>query len=297
MAKELAKKCPFKFAVVKDLSEEEENVKNDDRDSAKFIQENSGGTLGKNLTNASHGKAGTINKLYPANKTTGEPAVDTKRAGIKVKVKETADIAAKQFPFTVAAHHLIPGNASLAAKACNLYKYMVKGKTVKSKSGKSWKIKANIGYNVNGAHNGVWLPGNYGIRKGTSPIKKKKWGDLVNSHTDWCLNYVVAVTKKNGAQFHDSHAEYSKAVLKLLNAISEALLGHQIGCTDCKKKDEVPPPYRIKTRLYNLSQYFKSQVKSGPVAWKLPWIASDKWKSEIIKNKKKFLKAYMDAEP
>jgi hypothetical protein len=48
------------------------------------------------------------------------------------------------------------------------------------------KAKGNIGYNVNARTNGVWLPGNYGVRP---------WG----------------------AQFHDAHKQYSKFVRKVLD--------------------------------------------------------------------------------
>jgi hypothetical protein len=60
---------------------------------------------------------------------------------------------------------------------------------------------------VNGAHNGVWLPGNYAIRRKTKlpkPIKGKSWSKLLQ-RPDWCFDYMVAVVRLKERQFHDAH--------------------------------------------------------------------------------------------
>jgi len=56
-------------------------------------------------------------------------------------------------PVQSAAHHIIPGNASLK-KSKRLMKYLhVDG-----------MAKGNIGYNINNHENGIWLAGNYALR-------------------------------------------------------------------------------------------------------------------------------------
>jgi hypothetical protein len=119
----------------------------------------------------------------------------------------------------------------------------------------------------------VWLPGNYFIRGATSPIKNTTWSALGDN--PWCLNYVAATTRVAQGQFHDAHEQYSEAVLKLLNKIAAILSIHE--CSHCKP-DKINPPFRIKGRLYALSQYFKSQLTSPPAAWKRPWFCSDRWR-------------------
>ncbi|MGH7674571.1 MAG: hypothetical protein ACREMV_04795, partial [Gemmatimonadales bacterium] len=60
-------KCPFNEQG-KDVAVEDEDVKNDDRDSADTLQDNNGGTLGRNLIKGSPdgwGASGTLNDLYP----------------------------------------------------------------------------------------------------------------------------------------------------------------------------------------------------------------------------------------
>ena len=54
-----------------------------------------------------------------------------------------------------------------------LINYMEDGKTVKTDGGKSYTIEGHIGYDVNGSHNGVWLPGNYAIKTARAERKRK----------------------------------------------------------------------------------------------------------------------------
>jgi len=61
----------------------------------------------------------------------------------------------KLFDATVAAHHLIPGNAALKESELFLSEEYL---------WKDGKAKGNIGYNINAKNNGVWSPGNYGVR-------------------------------------------------------------------------------------------------------------------------------------
>jgi A nuclease family of the HNH/ENDO VII superfamily with conserved AHH len=297
---QISEKCPFVDKSVAGCSEEEENVGNDDRRAVRSIQANSGGVLGENLIAARPGAPGTINNIYPPPKAESEKPVDTKRYnGGRVKVKDD-DFA---YPYMVAAHHLVPGNAALAKSS--LYKmYMKKGGKPRDKANSQYQyeIQENIGYNVNGAHNGVWLPGNYAIRRKAknlpASIKGKSWVKMMQKAPDWCFNYMVAVVKSKGAQFHDSHVEYSEKVLEYLEKICISLLNHHQACKQCKRKKEIPPPYSVKTRLYAFSKALLGKVRGHPSVWSSPWITSDRFKPLITGvNKKKFIKAYQEAQP
>jgi hypothetical protein len=67
------------------------------------------------------------------------------------------------FPLTCAAHHLIPAQASL--RDSKLVKWLVHGSvSSQTKSGKGQgKLSHNVGYDVNGSQNGIWLPGPYAL--------------------------------------------------------------------------------------------------------------------------------------
>ncbi len=291
LQEEMTANCPFCEDVQGAADNEGEHVEDDDLDDVQEVQANNGGTLGGNLNEGLNGKRGTWQGApYEPSTAQKAPANDSRRKNgeklakdwQKVRVPGSATIKTELYPFTVAAHHLIPGNAALYTDDDRLQNYMLKGKTV-SAEGKSWTIKYHIGYNVNGAHNGVWLAGNYAIRASTSPTRQS-WGDMGNE--DWQLNYVAACVKATGGQFHDAHGKYSEAVQKLLNKIAEKLAFHQANCLICKEKGgtQIPPPYLIKKRLYNLSTYFRQQLTSSPEEWRRPWFTSDRWRDVVFGN-------------
>ena len=287
--------CPFKDESEGPAEADPENIGDDDDDGVQEQQANNGGVLGTNLTEASAGKAGTVGGPFPPPTQQAMPARDTARNfGGKAWVPESDLLNGDAYPYTVAAHHVIPGNASLAPSS--LFPYMTQGETIQTESGKSWTIKHHIGYNVNGCHNGVWLPGNYAIRKYAPPSKRRKverlntsplggpkgganWSGLEEVHSDWQLHYVAAACKVTRAQFHDTHEAYSNNVKDLLNKIEAKVLAHQENCEDCAGKlgQEVPPPYVIKARLYAISAALRERVVGMPAAWKLPWFTSDRW--------------------
>jgi hypothetical protein len=286
LQQQLDEECPFSDDEPGVSQEEDENILKDDRNGVLSQQANNGGVLGENLEAGSPGKDGTVGGPFDAPSYTAA-AKDSKRSGgtLLAFIPGAGEVADGPYPFIVAAHHLVPGNAALAKSS--LMSYMKKGSSVTTESGKSFKLKYYIGYNVNGSHNGVWLPGNYAIRAAgapwqRSPIAGSSWSAL-GEHS-WCLNYVAAVSKVAGGQFHDAHAQYSSAVLQLLNKISFELFTHQDVCKKCEKKcgDEIPPPYLIKERLYNLSAYLRGQLKSNPLAWRRPWFTSDRWRDEAF---------------
>jgi hypothetical protein len=141
-----------------------------------------------------------------------------------------------------AAHHLIPGNASLK-KATLLRKFMT------DKDGGF--VSGDIGYDVNGIKNGIWLPGSYGVNAAT-PQFKKKWTAYEHQ-----VDYARMAMQTADAQFHDSHPEYSRNVHNTLNSIAGKMLHRKPGrCPICDNDlgDKMRPPYGLVERLNGVSQ-------------------------------------------
>lgn len=307
LEQDLEKECPFQLNVTGATDKEDEEQADDDLTDP---QENDATKLGTNLKQNRPGAPGTVEGPFPFPGGLEEnPQYDTKNKGKKakqgdrVRVPATGDVDAKAYPFQTAAHHLIPGNASLYNGDCDLWNYMEKGKQIEA-AGFTWTIKYHIGYNVNGNHNGVWLPGNYAlIKEGAkdSPTGKT-WSSLEeDGFVDWQLNYVAACCKAMQGQFHDEHSVYNENVRALLNLIAEYVSFHQVFCQECQKKfQEIPPPFIIKTRLYNISQYLRRRVTGNPQGWVRPWFTSNRWRDEVFgsatRPRSEFVDAYQAAE-
>ena len=275
--------CPFEVTGPDTSEEEDEHPAKDDLEAASSVQQNNGGTLGDNLAKGSPagwGKAGTINDIYPPRNRDKEPREDSKTDNSR-----RVSVGGSKYGYIVAAHHLVPGEAALAPSF--LYKkYMKKNATFTTPGGRSYKLKAHIGYNVNGNHNGIWLPGNYAIRKSKPTLNptKKSWSELIAKDPEWCYAYMTACCEQAQGQFHDSHTKYSSAVKDILNKVCVKLSLHQDACTKCESKTDIYPPYVLKVRLYLLSQYLRTQVRFKPGSWKNPWITSDRFKDEMMKR-------------
>jgi hypothetical protein len=181
----------------------------------------------------------------------------------------------KPFPSSVAAHHLIPGNASL--KNSRLFK-----------SKKYLRIdgmaKGNIGYNINSQPNGVWLPGNYAQRPwgaaGASFARKYRLSPQT---------YAFESIYKWRAQFHDAHQNYSKFVTKVLNELCQKLKDSEnIWCPKAKKKEENPEDrnlYALVNRLHTVSGRMRRMLV----------LPTTNWKANIFTSR--FSSAFMKARP
>jgi hypothetical protein len=149
-----------------------------------------------------------------------------------------------------AAHHLIPGNASLK-NVPRMLDLIDAGRG---------KIQADIGYNINSAQNGIWLPGSYGVR--ASSEFGKKWSAY--SHQQ---DYARAAMKRAGAQFHDSHGDYSENTIRTLRSIADKVsLKKPQKCGVCNKEisEEARPPYGLVGRLNAVSRMHRTFL-AGPV--------------------------------
>ena len=175
----------------------------------------------------------------------------------------------KSFALICAAHHLIPAQASL--KGCDLVPWM-------SAKASGSRVLQDVGYDVNGSQNGVWLPGSYAMSGKWSKMKDSE--DDVSAPTDGPVSGKVEVTQfyyaicamvTIGAQFHDAHPDYSKFVQKRLNAVAVLLAKAGHFCDKCKKKaDEKkkPPPYKLVRRLNQISKAMSGYLHGGPGNWK-----------------------------
>jgi hypothetical protein len=133
-------------------------------------------------------------------------------------------------------------------KAGLLHKYMVwQGKNPLG-------FKGPIGYDINDAANGVWLPGNYAVRKDTD--FKKNWGQFQDPFK---AAYAKAAMENAGhLQLHDAHPAYNTNVLNTLLDIAkklDAMWTDRSKCPICDKdlKDQNEPPYGLVGRLNSLS--------------------------------------------
>ena len=259
-------------------------------------QANSGSKLGTNLENGSPGTEGTWNVLGADPPRNQDEQVDTARSQSAVKVK----VRGRNYPFTVAAHHLIPGEASLY-KSQLFSSYMKQGGKMEVDTPKrmTFTVSRNIGYNVNGSHNGVWLPGSYAIREGIHS-SGFTWSELIAhpNYQDWCYEYMATASKKTGGQFHDAHTNYNDSALKVLEKLTVKLVKHQMICDECQSKKKLPPPYQIKLKLYRLSMYLRDRLTANPRYWKAPWMTSDQVATQIIANplrKRAFVAVYRAA--
>jgi hypothetical protein len=176
---------------------------------------------------------------------------------IKHKVHKDDPIAVgEETKVSAAAHHLLPGGAAVN-KASGLHKYMV------------WKKKNTlhfsgpIGYNINNALNGIWLPGNYAVRKETD--FKKNWSDFSPEFQN--AYAIKAMEGSLGKQLHDAHTAYNANVLATLNEVARKLDANWVEedpvCPVCGKdlKDTRPPPYGLVGRLNALSQEHKKPLE------------------------------------
>ncbi|MBW2663260.1 MAG: AHH domain-containing protein [Deltaproteobacteria bacterium] len=311
LKKEYDLKCPFNEDEPGGPEAGTEDISEDDKASAEEAQKNDGGILGTNLMKGKKGKADG-GPYPPDDYLVKMKPNDTKREGRnpKIHIPGYRDAKEGDFSFVVAAHHLIPGNASLK-RAKKLVRFMTKGDKVKSTGRRTYTIKYHIGYDINGAHNGVWLPANYAIktalpekrikrkngkvyvrpaRDSTTPVKDVSWAKLRVKHKWWQLTYVAGTCKAIGAQFHDTHTRYNKHVLTNLNKISTALAVHLDCCDICKEegKKEIPPPYRIKRRLFGFSKRLRYHLLGNtPAVWKRTLLTSDRWAKHYFSGGKK----------
>jgi hypothetical protein len=135
-------------------------------------------------------------------------------------------------------HHLVPGNESLK-KCPQILKWIFE---------KEGLITNDIGYDVNRAQNGVWLPSNNGMR-----------GNPDYACETVKITYANAA-QPNGGSFHDRHVDYSKFVKRTLKKIADRMDGIEAQQPDCEYKTDKQsdgkfnPPWALVHRLDGVSR-------------------------------------------
>jgi hypothetical protein len=200
---------------------------------------------------------------------------------VSFTVSDGGKSATPTFPVTCAAHHCIPAQESL--KRSDLLNYMIsKTQADKLKNGsetfdRKGEVWSDIGYDVNGTENGVYLPGNYAVGGGRGgmgvweepdgdadnddeldflgeqPVNDGELDSLAltgplyeveNQNRKW--RYVKGAMDAAGGQFHDRHETYSDFVLEVLQKINSNLNRLRkesitaFRCDDCRaRKDKI----------------------------------------------------------
>lgn len=189
---------------------------------------------------------------------------------------ENGDQPPHAYPVVCAAHHIIPAQASLK-RAKALLRFMVwKSKSEKVKGGTvDGEVYADVGYDVNGSQNGIYLPGTYAVYgswvKDTSVLDDESWepsatnddeedelGVAANpspsltgrlheiSSTNRKWRYVQQAVSVCKGQYHDAHGDYSTFVITQLQKIGTQYfirkreIDANRGCPKCQKRfDEI----------------------------------------------------------
>jgi A nuclease family of the HNH/ENDO VII superfamily with conserved AHH len=169
-------------------------------------------------------------------------------------------------------HHCIPGRASLKGH----FQHPILEAIEKSKG----TITADIGYDVNGRKNGVWLPTIiehfYAGYSNVDPVAGISWGRLTRQYPMQQFSMAEAAMYEARRQFHDAHPDYSDHVKGRLDKLMDKLVSRKMSCPEAgpKAKPNVPPPYALVQWLDALSHTMASHLSNDPKRWKDPIFTS-----------------------
>jgi len=191
--------------------------------------------------------------------------------------KDPIEILGETYPLSIAAHHLIPGKASLPVS--ELKKYLWKGSVVDS----------DVGYDVDGAENGKWLPthqtmssklgksqaiviedevkpsSTVGMSWGAlSDRAKEHAGNAVTYSQLFLPRYTQQAMDVLNAQFHDAHSDYSTYVTDKLNKLAVRMAVKSGMCDECKKVAVKSPPYMLVYWLNSVSSSLDRTLSGKP---------------------------------
>lgn len=217
--------------------------------------DNSSGTLAKNLGSRPQDARGKVPAILKGEKA---PIHDMEFSRADSRTWHQWVYDAGLIPVMYGAHHLIPGNASLAKSALYQNKWM--GPVDNGAD------RMNIGYNVNGANNGTWLPGNYAV---------KGWSA---KESEFQKAYALLAIHDTKRPFHDAHKDYSDTVLGTLDELNKLMEKMKnSGCPMCKEGGkEGDPPYHLNARLNAISRWLRDNLNVSAGTWRNNIITS-KW--------------------
>lgn len=256
-----------------------------DEDAARVMPDNSGKKLGANLSHA--GKKAPSGKAVSVCYTQGN--VLRYPAGKKKKTlrlyEETID--EEEYELQYAPHHLIPGNESLKGSGVAAYlgdDDVIEHFKLKGKPTSLIKKGMSVGYDVNAATNGEWLPSPYALSmgnewpaaEGLKALRRRRDGEeLALDAEAFKMAYAVAAMETSPKkQFHMRHADYSNKVREILDAIGAKmkLLGTMV-CKEAKETEndrKFKPPMALPKRLDALSGKMRQLLGGPPTGWRNP---------------------------
>ncbi len=289
--------------------------------------------IGVGTTLASRMKSGSSTHLYASLREKKATVLNPRDVAAhpfykKAKVVQIEDIDPKtgevithDYPVTCAAHHLVPAQEAL--KDSPLLAYMVKkgdSEAVKGGSYSSGIVYADVGYDVNGTENGVYLPGSYAVGGGrggmgvwtqnddhpdreeedvsdvpdpNSNLLTGRLNEISDDNRKW--QYVSQAVVLTPGQFHDRHEDYSDFVAQGLEKIFqnyESLKKKYVkeqNCPDCKKRVEkfeeagIPTPFGLVGRLNAMSNRLAGHLNGSK--WTRN-IYTSKWGRAFMERKK-----------
>ncbi|MFH2001596.1 MAG: AHH domain-containing protein [Planctomycetota bacterium] len=193
------------------------------------------------------------------------------------------NVDGNEYPYSRSAHHLIPADAALPKSP--LIEFMKEGK----------KVFGDVGYDINGAENGIWLPTHHALstemKEGrvlpgedvsikygglTKKVKKEKQENPM--FATFQQRFAYNVMKKTNRQFHDSHPAYSDFVIEVLKKINANLIQLSGECKKCeevvKQNGKLAPNHKLVSRLNALSCRLRNYLSGPPEMWRLPLFTS-----------------------
>ncbi len=232
-----------------DLVEHDKEDEGTNKEASNYLK-NKSGKLAQNLKNVSQKG---VPDLENGEKS---PILDIEFERAKKREWKQWIYDAGLVPMLYAAHHLIPGNASLR-----------KSRVFKKLGIETGKNKKNVGYNVNRSSNGVWSAANYAVRP---------WSAKDN---EFKKSYAFLAMHDSNVQFHDAHPTYSETVLSALNDLDKELNFYESkGCPVCKKgNNEDEPIYALNARLNAISGYLRGKLIGIPSNWRVKTLFTSEW--------------------
>lgn len=276
--------CPWCQSKMEEGKSEKMEAQDPQADAVGAIPPTDGGKLGRRLRKAKQKKPeDTIAVVYRK----GAPVHYESGKDMKTLTRYEKMADGETVPYRVqyAPHHLIPGNESLDGST--LVPYMGDDNAISEYSGgQSSKIKNGgfIGYDVNSAENGEWLPSPYALsmkndwpaEEDVEVVKRRKGLDLGPVTEAFKAAYVAAAIESSGRQFHMRHKAYSEKVQAILEAMAERLrlFSEQGMCPVAKNGEEdgrFEPPHGLVVRLNVLSSNLRRLVVGR--IWRPPMYA------------------------
>lgn len=235
--------------------------------------------------------------------------------------KKSGEIKQHTYPVSCAAHHIIPAQESL--KNSPLLTFMVKkgdSEKLKGKEYTTGSVWSDVGYDINGSENGIFLPGSYAVGGGKG--RQSLWiendddaddeeenisdnqstdirflhgelNQISKENRKWL--YVSQAMKHAPGQFHDRHEDYSLFIAEILHKIFSDYKRlyknsfKESNCPKCKEKQKVakdkgiPTPFGLLARLNQVSSRLKNYLNGN--IWS-PNVYTSKWGKAFMEQRK-----------